>query len=110
MRILFRIFTGFLSSFVFILAIVLAIPMTRNIIFDEIAKHSNYNESQVEYYENLEKEYEENLNSLSEIQKKYESLQKVIEEKEQLVSTYVRQRDEQRLQILCLQCQAAKQA
>ena len=85
MRILFRIFTGFLSSFVFILAIVLAIPMTRNIIFDEIAKHSNYNESQVEYYENLEKEYEENLNSLSEIQKKYEDAEnKITQYQEQL--------------------------
>ena len=85
MRILFRIFTGFLSSFVFILAIVLAIPMTRNIIFDEIANHSNYNESQVEYYENLEKEYEENLNSLSEIQKKYEDAEnKITQYQEQL--------------------------
>ena len=71
MRILFRIITGFFSSLMIILIILLAIPVTRNLIFDEIAKNSYYYKSQIEYYETLEDEYNDNLNSLAEIQQKY---------------------------------------
>jgi chromosome segregation ATPase len=48
-----------------------------------------------ELNEDHSEELEELRAEISEIQKKYESLQKVIEEKEQLISTYVQQRDEQ---------------
>lgn len=79
MRIIFRIITGFLSSFVIIFVILLAIPITRNLIFDEIAKNSNYYKTQIEHYQTLEDEYNENLNSLAEIQQKYDEAESKIE-------------------------------